>query len=526
MAFVSDRNGSFDNWLGEASGSPVVWSKGGTRESSRNLVRSLGFSGDGSVWYKELTGGVPNFGPLRIAPLAGGSASLFLELEAMEPAWSVDGKHLVYHTNDAGESMYVADGTGANPKKVSGDGASGIHNHLPAWSLDGAWIYFTRGNIATMKWDIWRIPATGGAAEQLTKHNSFVAYPNPIDDRTVLYVASDENGLGPWLWALDIKTKKYRRISSGTDEYIALSATANGRRLAATIAKPSATLRVVPILERLAEDSDVKAFEVPAQRALAPRFGGGALASGSSESDSLFFLSSIGSGDGLWRYRGKEVTEIWKGTAGALFDPPVVSRDGELIAILLRRNGRPVWHVGPADGTNLRSVGEGLDIQGGAAWSPDGRFLLAGGSDAKGLGLFRIPVDGGGPIRVVSGFAMNPVWSSEANLIVYAGTAVAINASLHAIRPDGAAVKFPAIRVDGFGAQSGRFLPNGKGMIYKIGPDFWFLDLSTLQTRQLTRFREPSLIKAFDITPDGKRIVFDRLRRNSDIYLVDLAVRR
>jgi sugar lactone lactonase YvrE len=29
----------------------------------------------------------------------------------MEPAWSVDGKRLVYHTNDAGESMYVADGT-------------------------------------------------------------------------------------------------------------------------------------------------------------------------------------------------------------------------------------------------------------------------------------------------------------------------------------------------------------------------------------------------------------------------------
>jgi len=27
----------------------------------------------------------------------------------------------------------------------------------------------------------------------------------------------------------------------------------------------------------------------------------------------------------------------------------------------------------------------------------------------------------------------------------------------------------------------------------------------------------------FDITPDGKQIVFDRLRENSDIVLIDLA---
>jgi len=106
--------------------------------------------------------------------------------------------------------------------------------------------------------------------------------------------------------------------------------------------------------------------------------------------------------------------------------------------------------------------------------------------------------------------------------LVYGGAAVAINATLRAIRPDGSPVRFPSIRVDGFGAQSGRFLPNGKGMIYRTGPDFWLLDLSTLVTRQLTRFSKPSLIKTFDITPDGKQIVFDRLHRNSDIYLIDL----
>jgi hypothetical protein len=29
-------------------------------------------------------------------------------------------------------------------------------------------------------------------------------------------------------------------------------------------------------------------------------------------------------------------------------------------------------------------------------------------------------------------------------------------------------------------------------------------------------------MRAFDITPDGKHIVFDRLRENSDLVLIDL----
>ncbi len=53
--------------------------------------------------------------------------------------------------------------------------------------------------------------------------------------------------------------------------------------------------------------------------------------------------------------------------------------------------------------------------------------------------------------------------------------------------------------------------------------DFWLLDLSTMQDRQLTRLDDAGTINTFDITPDGTRIVFDRLRDHSDIVLIDLA---
>ena len=56
--------------------------------------------------------------------------------------------------------------------------------------------------------------------------------------------------------------------------------------------------------------------------------------------------------------------------------------------------------------------------------------------------------------------------------------------------------------------------------------DFWLLDLSTMQDRQLTRLDDAGTINTFDITPDGKQIVFDRLSEESDIVLIELASRR
>ena len=48
------------------------------------------------------------------------------------------------------------------------------------------------------------------------------------------------------------------------------------------------------------------------------------------------------------------------------------------------------------------------------------------------------------------------------------------------------------------------------------------LDLDTRKIRQIARLDNPATLRNFEITPDGKQLVFDRVRENSDIQVIDL----
>ena len=514
VAFISDRSGKFDIWLIQANGGSLTNLTQGHIGDARGPLRAIGFSGDGSqVW----SAGTPDR-RLMLWPLMGGAPHNFLDEHAAEVAWSQDGTRLVYHTWEPGDPVFVADHNGANPRQIV-QNAPGLHNHYPVWSRDGRWIYLVRGRPATREMDLWRISPDGGEPEQLTHLNTDVAYPTPINERTILFVAHNEDGAGPWLWAFDIVARTSRRLSPGLEQYAALAATADGRRLAVNVVNPTVGLWTVPISGRVVEEKEVEAFPLPTVRAQAPRFGGG----------SLFYLSSRDGADGLWSYRDGQSLEIWNGSEGALQSPPAVSADGKSVAFALKRSGKQQMHVMDADGTRLQPLSREVDARGAASWSPDGKWIVTAGSDGNGAGLFKIPVDGGPPVRIAKGSLLDPVWSPRGNLIVYCGTQVFTRAPLLGVHPDGTPEKLPEIMVQREGERA-RFLPDGSGLVYMLGStlagqDFWLLDLSTMRSRRLTRLSNPAVMRTFDITSDGSRIIFDRLRENSDILLIDLGTK-
>ena len=514
VAFVADKDGEFDIWLSQVG-------TGAFRNLTTDVpglqptfftFRKIGFSGDGTaIWFGLDTG--PSMAQM-IMPLMGGTARAFLDRNATAPSWSPDGARLTYFKNQDDDPVFVAHRTGADARQI----VTGMHNHNPVWSTDGEWIYFARGMDPTEAMDVWRVRPSGESLERLTERATNVNFLAALDPRTLLYVGRAEDRSGPWLWALEVDRKQTRRVSTGLGQYTSVSASRDGRRVVATVANPTASLWHVPLLDRQAVDRDLQRYQMPTARALAPRFAG----------TSLFYLSDSGTGNGVWRVEDGQAFEVSKGADGGLFEPPAVSPDGSRVAIVVRREGKRQLLIVSADGRSSRTLAPSLEIQGAATqgtadWSPDGAWIVTGGRDEQGPGLFKIPVDGGVPVRLVTGPAANPVWSPDGNLIVYGGRFFTGQVELEGVRPNGTRVELPSVRTRPGGY---RFLRDGTGLVYQRfipSLDFWLFDFATHAHRQLTRLSYQGAIGTFDITPDGKAVVFDRTLQNSDIVLIDLS---
>jgi Tol biopolymer transport system component len=521
VAFKADRDGQLDLWVSQVgTGRFLNLTQDIAPLGPPAILRNFGFSGDGAeIWFAE---GDDSAAPKWLTPLTGGTPRPFMGYGPAAPSWSRDDTRLAYFSNGGGDPISIADRTSANARPLvidqQGFFASGVHNHNPVWSPDGRWLYFAHGLEPTEEMNVWRVPASGGTPEQLTTLQAAANHLALLDDSTLLYVARADDRSGPWLWSLHVETKVARRVTSGLEHYTSVSASRDGRRVVTTVSNQTATLWQVPILDQPAGDREVQPYRLPRARALSPRF----------SKQALFYLSGQGAGDSLWRFQEGISSEVWKSAGDSLSEPAAVSPDGTRVAIIVRQDGKLRLSVMATDGTNARTLAPSIVIQGSggrgsADWSPDGAWIVVPGTDAAGAGLFKIPLDGQAPVRLVSGQVVNPVWSPDGTLIVYGGPVVGGRVPLLGVRPNGTPYELPDVRT-GLGGGH-RFLPDGKGLVYLSrtqSRDFWLLDLATNRTRALTRLSNPGVVSAFDITPDGKAIVFDRLRDDSDIVLIDL----
>ena len=522
--FLSDRDGEFDVWVTQVgSGDPVNITKG-RFSSDAALIRYLGFSGDGNhAWFLERVSRRPNKMRPWLAPSLGGTPRVFLE-SGMNPEWSPDGSQIVYHTADGGDPIYIADRTGNNPRKIFQD-RDGVHSHYLTWSPDGKFIYVVKGFPTTDEMDIWRIPVSAGGglatAERITHHNARVAYLAWLDSRTLIYTATAEDGSGQWLYALDVERRIPHRVSSGVNEqFLSVSASRTApRRLLTTIANPAVGLWTVPFSDGIQSEAAASRFPAPNARARGARFASGG----------FFFLSSKGASDGLWRLENGAARELWKGSDGAVVAPPSLSPDGSTICFSYRKKGRAGLYLMAANGTNVRTLTESLDVRGVASWSPDGKWIALAGNEGGGAHVYKISVSGGRPERMLDVISFHPLWSPDGRFIIYSEQVGGGYFQVKAITPDRKPFPIPdSFEVSYHASAPYRFMPHQNALVYGKGrtvfhQNFYSVDLETGQERQLTDLKPGFLVDSFDISPDGKQIIFDRTRNNSDIVLMDLA---
>jgi Tol biopolymer transport system component len=517
VAFLSDRDGPMDVWLTQA-GSGVFHNltHGSVSELLNPSIRTLGFSPDGSLvtfWVRkpgDSSGG--DIGTWAV-PTLGGEPRPYLEGVA-EYDWSHDGSRLTYHTPGPGDPLFVSNGGRGQEGRPIFAAPAGLHSHFPLWAPDGAFIYFVEGRLPD-KLDIWRIRPTGGIPERITSHTARVSHPVLLDERTLMYLAGDPDGSGPWLYSMDVEHRIPHRLTSGLDRYTSLAASADGRRLVATLATPRRTLWHLRLNDFPTEVSAPAQISLTTSTGFSPRLG----------PNYLLYVSAAGTGESIWKLVNGQATELWSEEGAQVFGGPAIAPDGKNIAFSIRRHGQTLLYVMQADGTNAHAVSDSLDLQGVPAWAPDGQSITSAADDHGVPHLFRVPIDGRSPASFVREYSVDPAWAPDGRFLVYSGPDIGTTFSVKAVTAEAASHALPALSLTR-GARHLAFLPGGEALVFLRGEiqhkNLWLVDLKTGAQRQLTNLSSDFNIRDFDISPDGHEVVLERAQERSDVVLLDL----
>jgi Tol biopolymer transport system component len=517
VAFLSDRDGQMDVWLTQTgSGLFHNLTHGGVPELVNPSIRTLGFSPDSSLvtfWVRKQDGSRGDDIGIWAVPTLGGEPRPYLEGVA-EFDWSHDGSRLAYHTPGPGDPLFVSNGGRRTEDRHIFTASAGLHSHFPLWAPDGSFIYFVQGELPD-KLDIWRIRPAGGSPERITSLMARVSYPVLLDRRTLLYLATDRDASGPWLYSMDVERRVPHRLSGGLDRYTSLAASADVRRLVVTRASPRRTLWRMRIDQLPTEVPAPTQISLTTSTGFAPRLG----------PNYLLYVSATGTDESIWKLANGTATELWGGPGAQIFGGPAISSDGKYIAFSVRQNGRTLLYAMRADGTDARIVADSLELQGSPAWAPDGQSITSAAEDHGVPHLFRVFLDGRSPAPFLREYSADPAWAPDGRFLVYSGPDIGTTFSVKAVTPQAEPHSLPPLTLTR-GARHLAFLPGGRALVLLQGAiqhkNLWLIDLETGAERQLTNLPPDFDIGDFDISPDGGEVVLERVQERSEVVLLDL----
>jgi Tol biopolymer transport system component len=517
VAFLSDRDGRMDVWVTQVgSGQFHNLTRGSAPELVNPSVRTLGFSPDGSFvtfWVRKQRGTSGSDISIWAVPTLGGQPKPYLEGVA-EFDWSHDDSRLAYHTPGPGDPLFVSDRNHQSGGRPIFTAPAGLHAHFPLWSPDNAFIYFVQGSLPD-KLDIWRIPASGGSPERITSHNARVSHPVLLNRRTLLYLATDADGSGPWLYGMNVERRIPHRLIAGPDLYTSLAATGDGRRLVVTLTSPKRTLWRMPLTDSPGTASAATPIPLTTSTGFSPRLG----------PNFLLYVSVSGAGESIWKLANGTSTELWSAEGARVFGGPAISPDGQRVAFSIRQHGQSLLYVMQADGTNPRVVSDSLNLQGAPGWASDGQSITSAAYDHGVPHLFRVPVDGRSPAVFVKEYSLDPAWAPGGHFVIYSGPDIGATFSVKAVTDQGAAYPLRPLTLTR-GARHLAFQPGGRTFAMLRGEiqhkNLWLIDVETGVERQLTNVDPDFHIYDFDISPDGRQLVLERMQERSDVALVDL----
>jgi len=518
VAFLSNRGGQFDIWVGLVTGgSPVRitndpnfkarphWSPDGTKI----LYARLNEHGLWDVWTVPALGGTPRK----------------ILTSATDAAWSPDGGSLAYANSSAG-TIWVCDAMGANARALTQPEAKASHMQ-PAFSRDGGTIAFVRRGSGPYS-ELAAVDVSAGKVQPLTKDNGMVLSPVWSADNRFIYFASTRGGTMN-LWKISARGGSPVPITAGRGDDSELDLSADGQKIVFASQRSATNLLEVEV-DSTTETGRRWLTTDASRGTLAPAYSpdGRHIAyftnRKGAENETIWAMDADGSNpvklvedsyinvfprwtpDGqslvfTARHRGIESSRILRrlslsGTVPAELplEPSEstwgdVEPDGRLV--LRGANGK-VQVFDPAD-----NKVQTLDTDRGSAIrsSPDGRhFAILRAPREPGdteAGVWVYDLKGEAPRQIFRGWATNHAWAGASELFVVEG------------KPDLSAILW-RVRLDGSPPVQTRTA---------LRLNFALSDVSAPSAANYFRF---------DVHPDHKRIVVEAFRfQESDISMIE-----
>jgi Tol biopolymer transport system component len=198
---------------------------------------------------------------------------------------------------------------------------------------------------------------------------------------------------------------------------------------------------------------------------------------------------------------------------------PRVSPNGRYIVFTSWKTGSPhFWRV-DADGSNPRQLTNNGADNTWSSYSPDGKWVIYAkqGSDN---GVWKVPIEGGDPVRVQEGEAFTPVVSPDGRMIAYRDASGDPSYKLAVIPfAGGPAIKKLAVPKSpawhwSIDNRAIMYIDNESGV-----SNIWSQSIEGGKPTQITHFNNDQ-IADFELSQDGLQVVVGRLQVNADVVLI------
>jgi Tol biopolymer transport system component/predicted Ser/Thr protein kinase len=474
----------------------------------------LTFSPDGNfVYYTKLEKDA-TAATLYQLPVLGGTPRTVIVHVNSPITFSPDGRRMAFmRWKNEEAAILVANMDGSGERKVASRKPPAFFTGgRISWSPDGKLIVCPAGvfDAGGYYQNVVAVPAGGGPERSLTSQRWFTVLAAAwlADGRGLVLALMERPDANPQIYYLSYPAGESRRITNDLNNYTGVSATDDSSAIVTVQSDLVANLWVTPV------DQPAEARQITSGAA---RRDGANGVSWTPDGRIVFSSSASGSLE-LWMTNadGSASRQLTSDRGAAAF--PRACSDGRTILFTsLRVTGSVhVWRMDP-EGGNLRQVTSGSGEMF-SDCSPDAKWAVYSVLNVANPTLWKVPIEGGNPVRLSEELAVYPAVSPDGNRIA----SVYFSGGKHGIGIRSIEGGKPSQHFD-LPVTQVRWSADGSALLYGKEEggvsNIWAQPVAGGAPKKLTDYKTDQIF-LFDLSRDGKQLAISRGAVNNDVVMI------